>query len=446
MQITETNADGLKREFKIVVPAGQIEDRVESKLKELAQTVQMPGFRPGKVPMPMLRKKYRSSLMGEVLEAQVNDATNKAIEDGKLRPAMQPKIEITSFADGKDLEFTVALETLPEVEPVDFATIELERPKVEVSDEEIDNALARIAERNEASEAMPAEHKAETGDIAVIDFTGKRNGEAFAGGAAQNYQLKLGSGSFIPGFEEQLVGVAAGDEKTIPLTFPEQYHNAELAGQPVEFDIKVHEVRRPSTPAIDDELAKKLGLDDLAALRGAVREQIEREYGALTRTIVKRRLLDALADRHDFTVPQGMVDVEFEHIWKQVEEDQKNGRLDPEDQGKDEETLKGEYRLIAERRVRLGLLLSEVGRRNEITVTQQDVNRAVVEEARRYPGQEGLVFQYYQKNPDALNMLKAPIYEDKVVDFVLELAKTTETTVTPEELSKLAEGAEKGQA
>ena len=446
MQITETNADGLKREFKIVVPAGQIADRVESKLKELAQTVQMPGFRPGKVPLPMLRKKYRASIMGEVLEAQVNAATEKAITDSGLRPALQPKIEITAFEDGKDLEFTVALEALPDVEPVDFSTITLDRPKVEIADAEIDSALARIAERNEQSEPLPAEHKAETGDIAVIDFTGKRNGEPFDGGAAQNYQLKLGSGSFIPGFEEQLVGLSAGDERTIPLTFPAQYHNAELAGQPVDFDIKVHELRRPQLPPIDDELAKKLGLDDLAALRTAVREQIEREYGALSRTIVKRRLLDALAAAHDFAVPQGMVDVEFDHIWKQIEEDKQNGRLDPEDQGKDDDTLKAEYRQIAERRVRLGLLLSEVGRRNTITVTQQDLNRAVVDEARRYPGQEGLVFQYYQKNPDAMNMLKAPIYEDKVVDFVLELAKTTDTPVTPEELSKLAEGAEKGQA
>ena len=445
MHITETNADGLKREFKIVVPAGQIEDRVESKLKELAQTVQMPGFRPGKVPLPMLRKKYRASLMGEVLESEINSATEKAITDTGLRPAMQPKIEISSFADGKDLEFTVAMESLPEVEPVDFATIALDRPKVEIADAEIDTALSRIAERNEKSEPMPAEHKAETGDIAVINFVGKRNGEAFAGGSAENHSLKLGSGSFIPGFEEQLVGLAAGDEKTVPLTFPEQYHSAELAGQPVEFDVKVNEVRRAVPASIDDELAKTLGLDDLSALRTAVREQIEREYGSLSRTIIKRRLLDALASAHDFAVPQGMVDMEFDHIWKQIEEDKKNGRLDADDVGKDDDALKTEYRAIAERRVRLGLLLSEVGRRNSITVTQQDLNRAVVDEARRYPGQEGMVFQYYQKNPDAMEALKAPIYEEKVVDFVLELAKTTDVPVTPEELATLAEGTEKAQ-
>lgn len=446
MHITETNADGLKREFKIVVPAGQIEDQVESKLKEMAQTIRMPGFRPGKVPLPMLRKKYRPSVMGEVLESQINESTQKAIGDAGLRPALQPKIEITSFEDGKDLEFKVELETLPEVVPVDFATVELERPKVEVSDGEIDTALNRIAERNEKTEALPAEHKAENGDVTVIDFTGKRNGEPFAGGAAQKYSLKLGSGSFIPGFEEQLVGVAAGDEKTIAVTFPAEYHNAELAGQPVEFDVKVHEVRRAQKPEIDEEFAKSLGLEDLEGLRKAVRDQIEREYGQLSRGIVKRRLLDALAEKHDFPVPQGMVDVEFEHIWKQVEQDKEQGRLDPEDAGKDEDTLKSEYRTIAERRVRLGLLLSEVGSRNNIQVTQDDLNRAIVDEARRYPGQEGLVFQYYQKNPDAMNMLRAPIYEDKVIDFVLELAKTNDTPVSPEELTKLAEGAEKAQA
>lgn len=446
MNITETNAEGLKREFKIVVPAGQIDGRIENRLKEVGQQVRVPGFRPGKVPMPMLRKKYGPSVMGEVVEAAINDSTQKAINERNLRPAMQPKIEITSFAEGKDLEFTVAVETLPEVKPIDFATVEVERPKVQVPDAEIDAALKRIAERNEKHEPIEGEAAAENGHVAVIDFTGKRDGVAFEGGSAQGYPLKLGSGSFIPGFEEQLVGMKPGEEKTINLTFPAEYHSAELAGQQVAFDVKLNELRQAVIPAIDDDLAKSVGVDNAEALRTAVREEIERDYGQLARSIVKRRLLDLLADKHDFEVPQGMVEVEFDAIWKQVEKDREEGKLDPEDKDKSEEQLKQEYRAIAERRVRLGLLLSEVGRQNEITVTQEDVNRAVMAEARRFPGQEHLVFQYYQKNPDALNMLRAPIYEDKVVDFILELAKTTEKPVSPEELQKLAEGGDKASA
>lgn len=446
MQITETNAEGLKREFKIVVPAGQIEDRVQTRLREVGETVRIPGFRPGKVPMPMLRKKYGPSVMGEVVEGAINDSTQQAISDRNLRPALQPKIEITSFAEGKDLEFTVAMETLPEVKPIDFASIEVERPKVEVPDSEIDQALKQIAERNEKTEPLAGDHAAANGHVAVIDFTGKRDGVAFEGGSAEGYSLKLGSGSFIPGFEEQLVGMKAGEAKTIDLSFPEQYHNAELAGQKVQFDVKVNELREAIAPAIDDDLAKSMGLENAEALRKAVRDEIERNYAGQARAVVKRHLLDQLADKHAFEVPQGMVDVEFDAIWKQVERDREQGRLDPEDKDKSEDQLKQEYRAIAERRVRLGLLLSEVGRHNNITVTQDDINRAVMNEARRFPGQEHMVFQYYQKNPDALNMLRAPIYEDKVIDFILELAKTTEKPVSPAELAQLAAGAEKDQA
>ncbi len=439
MQVTETNAEGLKREFKIVVPAGQIADRIETRLKEVGQTVRIPGFRPGKVPMPLLRKKYGPSVLGEVIEKTVNEGTGQALNERNLRPAMQPKIEITSYEEGGDLEFSVAMETLPEVKPIDFASIELDRPKVEVPDSEIDMALTRIAERNEKSEPVEGAQKAANGHVAVIDFTGKREGTPFEGGAATAYHLKLGSGGFIPGFEDQVVGMAAGEEKTIEVTFPEEYHNAELAGQPVQFDVKLHEVRQSVTPAIDDDLAKSVGLENAEGLRQAVRDEIEREYATASRSIVKRRLLDILSDRHSFEVPQGMVEMEFDAIWKQVEKDKEQGRLDEADQGKDDEQLKQDYRAIAERRVRLGLLLSEVGRQNEISVTQEDVNRAVLNEARRFPGQEHMVFQYYQQNPEALNMLRAPIYEDKVVDFILELAKIAEKPVSPDELNKLAQ-------
>jgi len=446
MQVTETAAEGLKREFRIVVPAARIQEQIESKLKELSTQVRIPGFRPGKVPMGLLRKKYGTSVWGEVLEAAVNDGAQQAIEQNSLRPAMQPKIEIVAAPEQGDLEFTVAVETLPEITTMDFKTIALDKPKVSVPEEEVEKALGTIAERQEKTEAAPEGHKAESGDVAVIDFLGKKDGVPFEGGKAEGYSLKLGSNTFIPGFEDQVIGMAAGESKTVAVTFPEQYQSAELAGQPAEFDVTVHEVRKAVPAALDDELAKAVGLESLDALRTAIREELERGYTDQARVIMKRKLLDILADNHDFTVPQGMVEAEFEAIWKQIEQDKAAGRLDAADAAKSEEELRAEYRTISERRVRLGLLLAEVGRKSEITVTQDDVNRAIMAEARRFPGQEHFVFQYYQRNPDALNMLRAPIYEDKVVDFILELANTTEKPVSPEELAKLAEEADKAQA
>jgi len=434
MQVTKTNADGLKHEFKVVIPAGQIEEKVQTRLVEVGQTVRIPGFRPGKVPMGILKKKYGPSIMGEVLEAAVNDGARHACDENKLRPALQPKIEITSYAEGGDLEFTVAVETLPDVAIMDLGTLTLEKPVTAVDDAELDEALKSIAARREQTEAAAADQAAVSGDVVVIDFLGKLDGVPFDGGKAEGYSLKLGSNSFIPGFEEQLVGVKAGDERVVSVTFPAEYGNADLAGKPTEFDIKVHEVRQVVPAVIDDELAKSLGLDDLAALKTAVREEIEREYAGLSRIHLKRSLLDALAAGHDFGVPLGMVDLEFDAIWKQIEADKTAGKLDEADAAKSEDELKAEYRTISERRVRLGLLLSEIGRQNNITISQEDINKAVMNEARRFPGQEHMVFQYYQKNEEALESLRAPIFEDKVIDFVLELAKVTDKPVSIEVL------------
>ncbi|WP_142848503.1 trigger factor [Telmatospirillum sp. J64-1] len=443
MQVTQTNADGLKREFKVVVPAGQIEEKVQDRLTEVGRTVRLPGFRPGKVPMPLLRKKYLPSIMGEVLEAMVNEGTRTAITDNNLRPAIQPKVEITSFEEGSDLEFAVAMELLPEFETMDFSKIELEREKVEIAEEEINKALETIAERQSKTE--PADREAKSGDVAVIDFVGRLNGEEFPGGKAEGYSLKLGSGTFIPGFEDQLIGAKAGEERIVTVTFPEEYGNEELAGKPAEFTVKVTEVREVVPTPIDDELAKAVGLESLDALKNALREEMGRDYTAVARNKVKRKLLDALAEGHDFAVPQSMVDMEFDAIWQQLQKDKEEGRLDEADKAKSEDELKAEYRGIAERRVRLGLVLSEVGRKNNIQVNQDDLNRALMAEARRFPGQEQLVFQYYQKNPDAMNSLRAPVYEDKVIDFILELAKVSDKAVTAEELMKDpdAEGEEK---
>lgn len=441
MQVTQTNAEGLKREFKIVVPAGHIEDKVQTKLQDIGRTVRIPGFRPGKVPLPLLRKKYAASIMGEVLEAAVTEGASKAVADNGLRPAMQPKIEIVSFAEGTDLEFTIAMETLPEVETMDFSTVALERPKSEVPEDEVDKVVERLAEGKENSEPLPEGHAAEAGDLAIIDFVGKKDGEPFEGGKAEGYPLKIGSNTFIPGFEEQLIGAKAGDERTLKVTFPENYGKEELAGKEVEFDVKVNELRQPVKPEMDDAFAQGLGMDSMEAVRKAIREQIQGDYDRLSRMHVKRKLLDALAEGHRFEVPQGLVDIEFDAIWKQLQADKEAGRLDEDDKNKGDDELRQEYRVIAERRVRLGLLLSEVGRKNAISVTQDDMNRAVVAEAQRFPGQEHMVFQYYQQNKDAMDALRAPIYEDKVIDFILELAQVTDKAVSIEELRKDPEAA-----
>lgn len=434
MQVTETNADGLKREFKVVVPAAQLEARTETRLAEIAREVKLPGFRPGKVPMKIVRQKYGASILGEVLEAAVNEGTGSAIQDKGYKPAMQPKVEITSYAEGKDLEFSVALEVLPEITAMDFATVSLEREKAAAPEAEIADTLARIAERHEGSEKV--ERASAAGDVVVIDFVGKKDGVAFPGGTAQGYSLKLGSNTFIPGFEDQLIGKKAGETVVVDVTFPEGYGNEELAGAPAQFDVTVHEVRAPQAAALDDELAKKVGMESLDALKDAIKAELTRELDAIARTKLKRALLDVLAANHDFEVPAGMVDQEFEAIWKQVEQDKEAGRLDPSDAGKDDDTLKADYRTLAERRVRLGLLLADVGQKNNVQVTQDDVNKALIEEARRFPGQEHLVFQYYKSNPDALNSLRAPIFEDKVIDFILELAKVTDKEVSVEDLRK----------
>ncbi|CAA7621697.1 trigger factor [Magnetospirillum sp. SS-4] len=432
MQVTEINAEGLKREFKVVVPAGQLETRMQDKLAEIARTVSMPGFRPGKVPMAIVRKKYGQAIMGEILEGAVNDGTGKAITDSGLRPAVQPKVEIINFAEGADLEFSVGIEVLPEIKAMDFSSIALERQKAIVPEAEIDETLARLAERNETSE--PVERAAASGDVVVIDFVGKTGGVAFPGGTAEGYSLKLGSNTFIPGFEDQLVGKTAGEDALVEVTFPEGYGNEDLAGKPATFEVKVKEVRAPKAAPLDDDLAKSVGMENLDALKQAVRDELSRSLDSISRMHLKRGLLDVLAANHDFPVPPTMFQQEFDHIWKQVSEDREAGRLDASDAAKTEDELKAEYTVLAERRVRLGLLLAEVGQVNNITVTQDDLNRGIMSEARNYPGQEHMVVQYYQKNPEALESLRAPLYEEKVVDFILELAKITDKEVSAEAL------------
>ena len=436
MQVTETLADGLKREFKVIVPAQDIEKKLSERLTRMAASARLPGFRPGKVPTSLLKKRYGSSVMGEVLEQAVSDSSAETIRSRGLRPAMQPKVSIAKFAEGEDLEYTMALELLPDIEPVDFRSLELERLTVDVPDTEIEEALKGLAARQRRTEPVADPRQARQGDVLVIDFVGRLGETEFQGGSAQDYHLELGGGSFIPGFEDQLAGAMPGEERKVVVTFPAEYGNQDLAGKEANFTVTVKEIREPVETPVDDELAKALGLESLDALRTQLREQIQSEYKSLARVRLKRALLDALAERAHFPVPAGMVESEFDEIWRQIETDRKEGRLDPEDAAKPEEELRREYTAIAERRVRLGLLLSEVGRSNNIQVTAEELNRAVLDEARRFPGRERQVFEFYQKNPDMVARLRAPIYEDKIIDFILELAKVTERKVTPQELNE----------
>ncbi|HRJ60910.1 MAG TPA: trigger factor [Azospirillaceae bacterium] len=435
MNITETSTDGLKRSFRIVISAQDIAAKNAARLEEVRQTVQLPGFRPGKVPLSVVQKRYGGSVLAEVLEALLEDSSRALVSERGLRPALQPKIEVEKYEDGGDLAFNMTLELLPDIEPGDLAAIELERPVADVPDEKVTESLTRIAETTKTTEPVTDDRPAANGDIVVIDFDGSVDGEKKPGMKGEGYELELGSGSFIPGYEEQLVGAKAGEHRSVVVTFPEQYHAPELAGKEAVFEVDVKEIRASVVPALDDEFAKKVGLSGLEELTKMVRERMEREYAGVSRLRVKRQLLDKLAETHDFTVPEGMVDIEFQGIWERLQEEIKAGQAG-EDADKSEDELKTEYRAIAERRVRLGLLLSEIGRRNNIEVTQEELNRAVINEARRFPGQERQVFEFFKNTPHAVENLKAPIFEDKVVDFIIELAKVTETKVAVEDLMR----------
>ncbi len=446
MQVTETNAEGLKRAFKVQLEANEIDEKLTGRLVELGSNVKVPGFRPGKVPIQILKQRFGKSVMGEVLERAVTDSSNQALSERGLRPAMQPKIEITSFDEGKDLEYTIELELLPDVQPMDFSQIELERTVIEIAEQAIEEAIAGLAESHKKTKPLETPRKAQGGDVLVIDFAGTVDGEAFPGMSAEDHHLELGTNSFIVGFEDQLIGAEIGDARDVKVTFPEEYGNERLAGQDAIFKVTVKDMLESVPMPIDDELATTLGETDLAALKERVRERISAEYKDLGRSRVKRQLLDRLADGHDFPVPEGMVDAEFEAIWKQIEQDKEAAKLDPEDAGKDEDELKSDYRDIAVRRVRLGLLISEVGRINGIEVTEEEANMALYREAQQHPGKERQVFEFYQNTPEAMANLRAPIFEDKVVDFIVDLAKVTERSLTIEKLREEMEAEAAGEA
>ena len=437
MQVTEVSAEGLKREYTIKVEADALNDKVEEKLVRLAGQARLPGFRPGKVPVSYLRKLHGEALLGEVLEETVTATSREALEKNDVRPAMQPDIKIKDdFAPGKDLEYDMTVEILPKIEPADFSKITLEKQVADVGDAEVDEAVERLAEGQKSYEPKTKAYKAKDGDMAVIDFVGKVDGEAFEGGQAEDFQLVLGSGSFIEGFEDQILGLKGGEEKEVSVTFPTDYQAEHLAGKDAVFEVTVKEVRAPAPVAIDDELATKVGLENLEQLKERLKENIEEDYNRISRMKLKRGLLDALADSHDFELPAGMVDLEFEQIWQDFQQSLESEGKDLSSEEKSEDELKAEYQDIAVRRVRLGLLLSHIGEANDITVSPEELNRAMMMEAQRYPGQEKQIFEFYQQNPQAMQQLRAPLMEDKVIDFILELAKVSEIKVDRETLLK----------
>jgi trigger factor len=442
MNVTETNAEGLHRELKIVVGADELEEKLSSRLEDLKSKARIKGFRPGHVPKEHLRKVYGRSVMAEVVQQAVQETSQKAISDREERPAFQPQVklpedeaEINQIFDGKgDLAFTMTFEVLPTVEVMDLSKISLERPTTPVTDKDIDEAVERIIATNPTF--TPKDGPAQKGDRVTIDFVGKLNGEAFDGGTATDAPITLGAGGFIPGFEEGLDGVSAGEEKVIEATFPDAYGEPKLAGKTVQFEVKVKEVAAPQAPTLDDEFAKSLGAESVSQMRETVKGRLEFDRNMASRLKVKRALLDALNEGHSFELPPTLVENEFKAIWDQVLHDQEHSKKTFEDEGTTEEKAKAEYQDIAARRVRLGLLLSEIGSKNEITVSDDEVNKALIERIRQFPGQERQVYDFYRNTPEALAELRAPIFEDKVVDYILELANVTDKDVSLEDLYK----------
>jgi trigger factor len=451
MQVTETLNTGLKREIKVVVPAGDMESKLVARLTDAKDKVRLNGFRPGKVPVQHLRKMYGKSFMAEVVNEILNDSTRSILADRGEKAAMQPEITMTEdekeaekvLSGGVDFEFSLAYEVIPPIEIKDYAGIKVTRQVYDVPESEIEEQMKRVAESARAYEAKAG--KAESGDRVTIDFAGSIDGEAFEGGTAEDQPLVLGSNQFIPGFEDQLIGVKAGDDKTVKVTFPEDYGAAHLAGKDAEFAVKVKEVAKPNELELNDELAKNLGLESLERLHEIVKSQIESQFGALTRQKVKRELLDSLDEAYKFEAPSKLVDAEFENIWRQVTNELEQTGKTFADEDTTEEEAREEYRLLAERRVRLGLVLAEIGEKAEIQVTDEEMQRAMIEYVRGVPAnQQREVFEFYRNNPNALANLRAPLFEEKVVDHMLAQIDVTDKKVSKEEL--LAEDEEEGSA
>ena len=444
MQVTETLAEGLKHEFQISVPASDLDAKADARLVDLKDKVRLNGFRPGKVPVSHLKKVYGRSVMAETIDQTIRDTNSQIFTERGFRLATEPKITMPTeqkavediLAGKSDLTYTVSIEVVPPIQLADFKRFTVERPIAEVTDSDVDDAIKRIADQNRSYAAKGEGAKAESGDRVTISFKGTIDGTPFEGGTGEGIQVTIGSNTFIPGFEEQLIGIATGETRSLKVPFPKNYANDKLAGQPAEFETTATLIEAPQETKIDDEFAKSLGLESLDKLKEAARERLSMEFSGATRQRVKRMLLDRLDESHRFEAPPSLVEEEFKLMWNSIKAEMESSGKTFADEDTTEEAAKEEYHKIADRRVRLGLVLSEIGEKNKITVTDDEVSRAVIERARQMPGREKEVWDYYRNNANALAQLRAPIYEDKVVDFILELANVTEKKVTREDLYK----------
>jgi trigger factor len=440
-QVTEVKSEGLSREFKVVVPAQELDRQLELRLQEIGRTAKIPGFRQGKVPVDMLKKRYASSVMGDILESTVSTSSQRAMEDRQLRPASQPKIEITSYEDGTDLEYNMVLEVMPEIPNLNLAELSLDRLYAEPDEEKVTEGLKELAMVHKRFEPAKASEKAKIGDQILFDYVGKIDGAVFDGGSGENEEIELGSGRFIPGYEEQMTDAAAGDELEVKVVFPETYHVPKVAGKTAVFDVSVKEVRKPIPIAVDDELAKDLDLENLAELRKMVTGRLEREYEEIARIRLKRVISDILVEKCRIDLPEGMVEDEFQSFWDKHEEARKADGEQAADK-KDEEAKRAEIRVAAERRILLALVLAELGHRNNIKVEEAEVMKAMQAEAARYPGQEQQVISHYQQNPQMIQGFRTQIYEEKVLDFIVEMAEVTDRKVDLKELIALPNGSD----
>ena len=442
MQIVEKSGEGLSKVFGVTVPMADLVERLDAKIAEITPTLNIKGFRPGKVPQAHVRKLYGKSIMSEVVEQTLNETTQKVLEDNKLRPAGDPDLtpngDMNDVIDGKaDLAYDIAIEVMPEFEPTDLTKISLKRPVYEPTEAEVDEAVDELAKQNRTYETRTGKTvKAKDGDMVVIDFIGRADGVAFEGGTGVDTELVLGSGSFIPGFEEQLVGAKPDDKVMVKVTFPAEYQAPNLAGKDAEFETTVKEVKAPVESKADDSLAERLGVESLEKLRELLKTNLESQYSGTSRFKLKRALLDVLDEKHDFPLPPKMVEAEFAQIWGQVQSDKERGTLPPEDLEKTDDVLQTEYRKIAERRVRLGLVLAEIGRVNNVQITDQELAEAMRAEAMRYGPQAQQIFDFFRQNPAAQAQLRAPIFEDKVVDLIIEQAKVKDQKVSKDDLLK----------
>ena len=443
MNVKEGKSKGLNKKYTVTIAAADFAAAVDKKLSAVSKNIKLPGFRAGKAPKSMIEQKYRPSVLGEVLDDMIKDAVNKVIEDNKLRPAVTPDVKIEKFEDGKDIEFTVEAEVLPEITLGDFSKISLKKYTAKVPAEEIEKAIKYMADSRRDTVKIEKDRAAKKGDVAVIDFVGSIDGKEFNGGKGNDYPLELGSNSFIPGYEDKLIGHKAGETVEVKTTFPENYHAKDLAGKEALFVTTIKELREYKPAEINDELAKAAGAKDLADLKKKIEDRILEDYASTARIKLKRDLLDALDKEYKFEIPQKLIDAEYEAIEKQYKHAKEHGHLDEEDKKRDEKDILAEYKEIALRRVKLGLLLSEVGTSAKITLTAEDINKAIANEAKRYPGQEQMVFDYYVRNKEAVEALRAPAYEEKIVDHILSLAKVADSEVSVEELYDFTDGSQK---